>query len=86
MHQVALYITTFIFIDRALSSLKKAEDKVEETHTWKKDITLIMSHSILSHIRKDKLYKKNIITVRCFPYSFTYGNKQRSILYTRENG
>ena len=86
MHQVALYITTFTFIDRALSSLKKAEDKVEETHTWKKNITLIMGHSILSHIRKDKLCKKNIIKVRCFPYSFTYGNKQRSILYTRENG
>ena len=53
--------------DRAHSSSKKSEDKVEETHTWRKDTTLIMDDSILFQIRKDKLRKKGTIKVRCFP-------------------
>ena len=51
----------------AHSSSKKSEDKVEETHTWKKGTTLIIGDSILSQIRKDKLCKKSTMTVRCFP-------------------
>ena len=47
--------------------MKKSEDKVEETHTWKKGTTLIMGDSILSQIREDKLCKKGTIKARCFP-------------------
>ena len=52
--------------DRAHSSSKKSEGKVEETHTWRKGTTLIMGNSNLSHIRKEKLCKKGTIKVRCF--------------------
>ena len=57
----------FTVKNRAHSSTKKSEDKVEETHTWRKDTTLIMDDSILFQIRKDKLRKKGTIKVRCFP-------------------
>ena len=52
---------------RVHSSSKKSEEKVEETHTWRKGTTLIMGDSILSQIREDKLCKKGIVKVRCFP-------------------
>ena len=57
----------FTVNDRAHSSSKKLEDRVEETHTWKKGTTLIMGDSILSRIRENKLCKKDTIKVRCFP-------------------
>ena len=57
----------FTVKNRAHSSTKKSEDKVEETHTWRKDTTLIISDSILSQIREDKICKKGTVKVRCFP-------------------
>ena len=57
----------FTVKDRAHSSTKKSEDKVEETHTWRKGTTLIMGDSILSQTREDKLCKKGTIKVRYFP-------------------
>ena len=48
-------------------SLKKLKDIVKETHTWKKNTTLIMGDSILPQIRGDKLYEKGTIKVRFFP-------------------
>ena len=50
----------FTVKDRAHSSSKKLEDKVEETCTWKKS-------NILSQIREDKLCKKGTVKVRRFP-------------------
>ena len=55
----------FTVNDRAHSSSKKSEDKVEETHTWKKGNTLIMGDSILFVI--EKLCKKDTIKIRCIP-------------------
>ena len=57
----------FTVKNRAHSSTKKSEDKVEETHTWRKDTTLIIGDSILSQIREDKICKKGTVKVRCFP-------------------
>ena len=51
----------------AHSSSKKSEDKVEETHIWKKDTTLVMGDSSLSQVRQDMLSKKGTIKVGCFP-------------------
>ena len=57
----------FTVNDRAHSSSKKSDNKVEQTQTWKKDATLVMGDSTLSQIREDKLCKKGTIKVRCFP-------------------
>ena len=57
----------FTVKDRAYCSSKIWEDKVKETHTWRKGTTLIMGDSILSQIREDKLCKKGTIKVHCFP-------------------
>ena len=54
----------FTVNDRTHSSLKKTEEKVEETRTKKKGTTLIMGDSVLSQIREDKLCKKGTIKVR----------------------
>ena len=47
----------------------KSEDKVEETHIWKKDTTLPIGDSILFRIREDKLCNKSTIkvTIDVFP-------------------
>ena len=44
----------FTVNDRAHSNLKKSDNKVEETHTWKKVTTLINGDSVLVLIRKGK--------------------------------
>ena len=57
----------FTVSDRARSSSKKLEVKIEETHTWTKGTILIMGDSILSQIREGKLCEKGTIKVRSFP-------------------
>ena len=57
----------FTVQDRAHSSSKKSEGKVEETDTWRKGTTLIVCDSIMSQLREDKLCKKGTIKVQFFP-------------------